>query len=142
MLTWLPHRRLRHRQRRRRRLRFLAQGRLRAFNADGSLSQRLTLPPLATSRCAIASPMPAAPPVMTAVRPSKSSRFISRAPIEISRTIVSRVVRPPRSCGAMRQGVGRDVATEPQPKKRPANPKVTGRRDTQLYSRVVVSVAL
>src|ERR1700682_6411968 len=53
------------------------------FNFDGSLSQRLTLPPLATSRCAIASPMPAAPPVMTAVRPSKSSRFIARAPIEI-----------------------------------------------------------
>src|ERR1700674_3786079 len=53
------------------------------FNADGSLSQRLTVPPLVISRCAIASPIPAAPPVMTAVRPSKSSRFIARAPIKI-----------------------------------------------------------
>jgi hypothetical protein len=84
--------------------------------------------------------MPAAPPVMTAVRPSKSSRFIARAPIEIRgpsyhATCAAKILR--RDV----QGVNRAIAHGAATKETAGNPKVTGRRDPQIYSRVVVSAA-
>ena len=42
-----------------------------------SRSQRVTRPPEASIRCAMAKPRPVAPPVMTAWRPLRSSWFIS-----------------------------------------------------------------
>src|SRR5258708_6802556 len=47
-----------------------------AASALSSRSHRLTRAPEAARRCAIAKPMPAAPPVMTALRPFRSSWFI------------------------------------------------------------------
>ena len=63
----------------------------RAASSDrASRSQRATRAPLAASRCATARPIPAAPPVTTARRPSKSSLFIVRRSSMRMRRIAAR----------------------------------------------------
>ena len=46
-----------------------------------SRSQIVTCAPLATNRSTMARPMPCAPPVTTALRPSRSIRFIFSRPL-------------------------------------------------------------